>query len=58
MPSQLPRFTLRIDPVLIKKIRYIAEENGRSANKELEQIIKKVVAEYEYCNGPIPVDES
>ncbi len=35
MPSDLPRYTLRIPQIYLDKIRYIAEENGRSANKEM-----------------------
>jgi Arc-like DNA binding domain. len=56
MPSELPRFTIRINPVLIKKMGYIAEENGRSINKEIEQLIKTHIGEYEKKNGPIKVD--
>lgn len=57
MPSETPRFTIRIDPTLIKKIRYIAEENGRSANKEIEQLIKAHIAEYENKSGEIMITE-
>ncbi|WP_334295840.1 Arc family DNA-binding protein [Clostridioides difficile] len=40
---KLPRYTLRIDNNLLEKIKYIAESEGRSANKEIEQLIKKHV---------------
>lgn len=53
MPSELPRFTIRVHPVLIKKMGYIAEGNGRSINKEIEQLIKAHIANYEKKNGPI-----
>lgn len=53
MPSELPRFTVRVNPELIKKMGYIAEENGRSVNKEIEQLIKAHIAAYEKKNGPI-----
>lgn len=56
MPSESPRFTLRIDSSLIKKMGYIAEGNGRSINKEIEQIIKAYIAAYEKKNGPIKLD--
>jgi hypothetical protein len=56
MPSDSPRFTIRTDPVLIKKMGYIAEGNGRSINKEIEQIIKAYIAAYEKKNGPIKLD--
>lgn len=55
MSSDLPRYTLRIPADLLEKIKYIAEENGRSANKEIEQLIKKRIAEYEETNGSIEV---
>ena len=30
------RFTLRIHPLVMAKMKYIAETNGRSVNKEIE----------------------
>ena len=53
MEDKLVRYTLRVDRVLFKKFRYIAESEGRSANKEIEQFLKKKVAEYEQENGKI-----
>lgn len=41
------RYTLRIDRVLFAKFRYVAEYEGRSANKEIEQMLKKRVEEFE-----------
>lgn len=55
MPSNLPRYTLRIPQIYLDKIRYIAEENGRSANKEIELMIKQKIKEYELENGTIQV---
>lgn len=31
------RFTLRIHPIIMNKIKNIAKNNGRSVNKEIEQ---------------------
>ena len=45
MENKFLRNTLRVDRVLIQKFRYIAESEGRSANKEIEQYLKKRVAE-------------
>ena len=56
MEDKLLRYTLRLDRVLFRKFRYIAESEGRSANKEIEQYLKKRVAEYENLYGKIPVD--
>lgn len=55
MEDKLLRYTLRVDRVLFQKFRYIAEAEGRSANKEIEQYLKRRVAEYERENGKIPV---
>ena len=50
------RFTLRTDRLLFQKFRYIAESEGRSANKELEQYIKKRVAAFEAEHGKIDIN--
>lgn len=56
MDDKLLRYTLRVDRLLFQKFRYIAESEGRSANKEIEQYLKKRVAEFERENGEIPVE--
>lgn len=56
MKDKLLRYTLRVDRLLFKKIRYIAKSEGCSANKEIEQYLKKRVLEYEKENGKIPTD--
>ena len=55
MEDKLLRYTLRVDRRLFQKFRYIAEQEGRSANKKIEQFLKKRVAEYEKENGKIDV---
>lgn len=57
MESKLLRFTLRVDRHLFEKFRYVAEYEGRSANKEIEQFIKKHVAEFEKVHGKIELSE-
>ncbi len=57
MEDKLLRYTLRIDRNLFAKFRYIAEYEGRSANKELEQYLKRRVAEFEKEHGPIEAVE-
>ena len=56
MEDKLLRYTLRVDRMLFQKFRYIAESEGRSANKEIEQFLKKRVADFERENGTIPVN--
>ena len=58
MRDKFLRYTLRVDRVLFKKFRYIAEAEGRSANKEIEQYIKKAVAAYEKDNGEIGISNA
>lgn len=54
MKNDLPRYTLRIPQELLDKIGYIASYEGRTKNKEIEQIIKKRIAEFEENHGSIP----
>lgn len=57
MEDKIVRYTLRVDRLLFKKLRYIAESEGRSANKEIEQYLKKRVAEFEKENGKIETED-
>jgi predicted DNA-binding protein len=47
------RYTLRIDPLLMSRFAYVAEYNGRTKTKEIEQLIKRHIAEFEKENGEI-----
>ena len=47
MTNEIAKFTLRTDSELMKKLRIVADYNGRSANRELEVLIKNHVAEFE-----------
>lgn len=51
--NDISRYTLRISQRLLDKLGYIAEYEGRTKNKELEQMIKKRIAEFEKENGTI-----
>ena len=53
MKDNLSRYTLRINKLLLDKFGYIAEYEGRTKNKELEQMIKKRIREFEKENGKI-----
>ncbi len=44
-------YPLRIDKELMEKLKYIANENSRSVNREIEFAIKKLVKEYEEENN-------
>ena len=53
MKDNLPRFTLRIPQILLDKLGFIAEYEGRTKNKEIEQIITRRVEEFEEIHGKI-----
>jgi len=50
------RFSLRIHPVIMEKMKFIAKNNGRSLNREIEQILKWVVDDYERKCGRIDIN--
>ena len=47
------RFTLRTSKDLLSKMEYISNYYGRTKNKEIEQLIKKHVKEFENIYGTI-----
>lgn len=49
---------IRFEPELLYKIAYVAKDNKRSLNAQLEYLAQKCVQEFEACNGSIPIDES
>lgn len=56
MPNGLhkhPHYALRIPERTMDKLKYIAGRNGRSANKEIEQLILAYIAAYEKKHGEI-----
>lgn len=57
MKDNLPRYTLRISQILLDKLGYIAEYEGRTKNKEIEQLIKKRISEFEETHGRIFLDD-
>ena len=57
MGLQANPYPLRIDSVIMQKIKIIPKKNGRSANKEIEFCLRKAVEAYENINGTITVDE-
>ena len=58
MKNELPRYTLRISQELLNKIGYIADYEGRTKNKEIEQLIKKRIQEFEATHGKIPTTDN
>lgn len=53
MTDKSLRYTLRISPALMEKFSYVAEYNGRTKNKEIEQMIRKCIEVFEKEHGEI-----
>ena len=53
MKDNLSRYTLRVDQELLDKLGYVAEYEGRTKNRELEQMIKHRIADFELEHGKI-----
>lgn len=50
------RYIVRINGVLLEKLDYIAKADGRTKNKQVIQLIKKSISEYEEEFGTITPD--
>ena len=48
---------IRFEPELLYKITYVAKDNKRSLNAQLEYLAQMCVKEYEANNGNIPVND-
>ena len=48
---------IRFEPELLYKISYVAKNNKRSLNAQLEYLAQLCVKEYEASNGSIPVND-
>ncbi len=57
MKSDLHKFNMRVSKNLFDKLHYIAEYEGRTNNKELEQMIKIGITQFEKSHGEIQLDE-
>ena len=48
---------IRFEPELLYKISFVARQNKRSLNAQLEFLAQECVKEYEKANGEIPVTD-
>lgn len=48
---------LRIDDELHFKLKYIANSESRSINREIIYLIRKYISEYEKANGTIEIED-
>lgn len=56
-PHKNPQYALRIPVETMNKLKYIAEYNGRSANKEIEQLILAHINQFEKEHGVISLED-
>ena len=47
---------IRFEPELLAKITYVAKQNKRSLNAQLEFLAQLCVNDFENANGNIPID--
>ncbi len=52
-----PQYGLRIPSKVMDKLKYIAYRNGRSANKEIEQLVLNHIEAWEKTHGTILFDD-
>lgn len=57
MLQKMSKFTVRVNEETLKKFRYVAEYNARSANRELEFLMKRHIAEFEKRHEEIILNE-
>lgn len=57
MSKQANPYPLRIEKQILEKSKYIAKNNGRSLNKEIEFILKNNIQEYEQNHGEIIIPQ-
>lgn len=57
MANYYAPFSLRVSEELLDKIKYIAAQNKRSANKEIEFVLEQYVRQYEQTHGPLDAED-
>ncbi|MBS4040101.1 MAG: hypothetical protein KGZ81_05830 [Flavobacteriales bacterium] len=56
MPPIIRKYTFRVNEITLEKFRYLADNNFRTVNKELEKVMNDSIAQYEKENGEIKID--
>lgn len=56
MEPKQAKFTIRVNSELLKKFHFVAEYNARSANREIEVIMREHVKAFERIYGRIEQD--
>ena len=53
MNDSQPRYTLRVNRIVLDKLGYIAKYNARTKNKEIEWLIRQHIQTFEAEHGTI-----
>ena len=56
MKVKKSKFTVRVEENILKKFHYVAEYNARSANREVEFLMRKRIIEFEKIHGRIIIE--
>ena len=56
MTMKKSKFTVRVEEDILKKFHYVAEYNARSANREMEFLMRKRIIEFEKVHGRITIE--
>ena len=51
--TEVKKYALRMPSGTLEKIKYIAAHHGRSAHKEIEQLIRAHIQEFEEMHGAV-----
>ncbi len=60
MPASIPNriaTQIRVNEIAYKKTKYIAQQENRNTNAQIEYFIKKGIEAYEKANGSILIPE-
>ncbi len=52
------QFPFRTDEEIIKKIDFIASQNTRNRNQQIEHLLKQCINEFELKNGTLVIDDN
>lgn len=58
MATNKQAFTLRMQPINVLKMKFIAERNKRSLSRQIEYLIEIFIHDYERANGVINLDDN
>ena len=57
LKDNLPRYTMRINRIMLDKLAYISEYEVRTINKQLEFLVRRCIYEFESMHGEINFNE-